>query len=107
MPSYKSDSSFFHKIAVGAIGCLAVCADLTKRGHRIVELERGSLNAKIWNGVKRKRVRIPDLVCCKCGQRIEVRTKTEQKLSMSHSPTIPEQPKKGTEGIKPHPASGR
>lgn len=90
MPSYKSDSSFFHKIAVGAIGSRIVTEDLTRRGHKIVELERGSLDAKIWKGVKRKRVRIPDLVCLRCGQRIEVRTKSEPKLSMSHSLTISE-----------------
>lgn len=89
MPSYKSDSSFFHKIAMGAIGSRATKADLTIHGHQIVELERGSLEAKIWKGVKRKRVRIPDLVCARCGQRIEVRTKSDPKLSMSHSPTDP------------------
>lgn len=90
MPSYKSDSSFFHKIAMGAIGSRAVKTDMATHRHTIVELERGSLEAKIWRGVKRKRVRIPDLVCSSCGQRIEVRTKSEPKLSMSHSPTIPE-----------------
>lgn len=90
MPSFKSDSSFFHKIAMGAIGSRAVKVDLAAHGHEVVELERGSLDAKIWNGVKRKRVRIPDLVCVCCGQRVEVRTKSEPKLSMSHSPTIPE-----------------
>ena len=75
---------------MGAIGSRAVKDDLAAHGHAIVELERGSLEAKIWKGVKRKRVRIPDLVCSDCGQRIEVRTKSETKLSMSHSPTIPE-----------------
>lgn len=90
MPSFKSDSSFFHKIAMGAIGSRAVKEDLAAHGHMVDELERGSLDAKIWKGVKRKRVRIPDLVCVSCGQRIEVRAKSEPKLSMSHSPTIPE-----------------
>ncbi len=75
---------------MGAIGSRAVEVDLTSRGHQVVELERGSLEAKIWKGVKRKRVRIPDLVCILCGQRIEVRAKSEPKLSMSHSPTIRE-----------------
>lgn len=75
---------------MGAIGSRAVKDDLATHGHNVVELERGSLDAKIWKGVKRKRVRIPDLVCTSCGQRIEVRTKSEPKLSMSHSPTIPE-----------------
>lgn len=90
MPSFKSDSSFFRKIALGAIGSRAVSEDLDARGHTIVELERGSLDAKVWKGIKRKRVRIPDLVCISCGQRIEVRTKSKPELSMSHSPTIPE-----------------
>ncbi|MBI2513673.1 MAG: HEAT repeat domain-containing protein [Opitutae bacterium] len=90
MPSFKSDSSFFHKIAMGAVGSQAVKRDMTEQGHAIVELERGSLDAKIWKDPKRKRVRIPDLVCTCCGQRVEVRAKSEPKISMSHSPTIPE-----------------
>jgi HEAT repeats len=90
MPSFKSDSSFFHKIAMGAVGSRTVKQDLTSRRHALVELERGSLDAKIWKDVKRKRVRIPDLVCTCCGQRVEVRAKSAPKISMSHSPTIPE-----------------
>jgi hypothetical protein len=90
MPSFKSDSSFFHKIAMGAIGSRTVKQDLSRHGHALVELERGSLDAKIWKAVKRKRVRIPDLICTCCGQRVEVRAKSEPKISMSHSPTIPE-----------------
>src|SRR3989344_2744785 len=90
MPSFKTDSSFFNKIAIGAVGSRTVKKDLANRKHTMVELERGSLEAKIWKDVKRKRVRIPDLVCTQCGQRVEVRAKTEPKISMSHSPTIPE-----------------
>ena len=37
--------------------------------------------------MKRKRVRIPDLVCVKCGLRVESRAKTAPDLSMSHSPS--------------------
>jgi HEAT repeat protein len=36
-------------------------------------------------GSKRKRVRIPDLVCKRCGLRVESRAKTKAELSMSHS----------------------
>lgn len=50
------------------------------------ELERGSTDTKLWKDVKRKRVRIPDLVCTKCGLRVESRAKTAPDLSMSHSP---------------------
>lgn len=85
--AFKPDSSFFRKIVVGAIGARAVCEGLAEYGHRFVELERGSTNCKLWKDVKRKRVRIPDLVCTRCGQRIECRAKTKTELAMSHSPT--------------------
>ncbi len=83
--SLKPDSSFFLKIVVGAVGARAVCDDLAGLGHEFVELERGSTDSKLWKDVKRKRVRIPDLVCLRCGQRIECRAKTKNELSMSHS----------------------
>jgi HEAT repeat protein len=83
----KPDSSFFRKIAIGAVGSRAICADLSAHGHNMVELERGSTETKLWKEVKRKRVRIPDLVCTRCGQRAESRAKTKSELSMSHSPT--------------------
>jgi hypothetical protein len=83
----KPDSSFFRKIAIGAVGSRAICTDLSSNGHNMVELERGSTETKLWKEVKRKRVRIPDLVCTHCGQRAESRAKTKAELSMSHSLT--------------------
>lgn len=83
--AFKHDSSFFRKIATGAVGTRAVLDDLAGRGHRPVELERGSADTKIWKDVKRKRVRIPDVVCLRCGRRAESRAKTKPGLSMSHS----------------------
>lgn len=85
--AFKPDSSFFRKIAIGAVGSRAVAADLERRGHQIAELERGSTDTKLWKEVKRKRVRIPDLVCLRCGFRIESRAKTKPDLAMSHSLT--------------------
>ncbi len=87
MPAFKPDSSFFRKIAIGAVGTRAVCVDMNQRQHTMVELERGSTDTKLWKDVKRKRVRIPDLVCTTCGLRIESRAKSSPALSMSHSPT--------------------
>jgi hypothetical protein len=87
MPAFKPDSSFFEKIVRGAVGCRAVAQDLNRRGHRMVELERGSTDTKLWKDVKRKRVRIPDLVCSRCGVRVESRAKQAAILSMSHSAT--------------------
>lgn len=83
--AFKSDSSFFRTIAMGAVGARAVIADLSRFGHRVVELERGSADTKLWKDIKRKRVRIPDLVCTACGTRIESRAKTKPDLSLSHS----------------------
>lgn len=83
--AFKPDSSFFRKIAVGAVGARAVSCDLGQHGHQMAELERGSTDTKLWKDVKRKRVRIPDLVCVQCGLRIECRAKTNPELSMSHS----------------------
>lgn len=85
--SLKPDASFFRKIVIGAVGARAVCDDLARRGHRMHELENGSTDTKIWKDVKRKRVRIPDLVCIDCGLRVESRAKTTPDLSMSHSYT--------------------
>ncbi|WP_236619772.1 hypothetical protein, partial [Candidatus Synechococcus spongiarum] len=61
--AFKPDSSFFEKIALGAVGSRYVAQDLERLGHQIVELERGAMDRKLWKDVKRKRVRIPDLVC--------------------------------------------
>ena len=83
----KPDASFFKKIALGAVGSRHVAQDLERLGHRIVELERGAMDTKLWKDVKRKRVRIPDLVCELCGLRVESRAKTRPDLSMSHSPS--------------------
>lgn len=84
---FKSDSSFFRKIVIGAIGTRSARDDLASRGHVMAELENGSTDTKIWKDVKRKRVRIPDLVCTQCGLRVESRAKTNRSISMSHSST--------------------
>jgi HEAT repeat protein len=83
--AFKPDSSFFRKIVIGAVGTRTVAANLAAHGHELVELERGSLDTKLWKEVKRKRVRIPDLVCRICGLRVESRAKTKTELAMSHS----------------------
>ncbi|MGA7500720.1 MAG: HEAT repeat domain-containing protein [Isosphaeraceae bacterium] len=85
--AFKPDTSFFRKIALGAVGTRAVTVHLARHGHQTVELERGSTDTKLWKDVKRKRVRIPDLVCVRCGLRIESRAKTKAELSMSHTPS--------------------
>jgi hypothetical protein len=84
--AFKTDSSFFRMLAAGVVGARAVQQHLNSLGHNVVELERGALSTRIWRSVKRKRVRIPDLCCTRCGVRIESRAKTKTELSRSHSP---------------------
>jgi hypothetical protein len=87
---FKPDASFFRKLALGAVGAAAVRSYLNGHGHDLVELERGSLDTRLWKDVKRKRVRIPDLICVRCGVRVESRAKARAELSMSHSPSVAE-----------------
>ena len=98
--SFKPDASFFRKISIGAVGARDVAKDLSCQGHEMAELERGSTDTKLWKDVKRKRVRIPDLVCSRCGLRIESRAKTKADLSMSHSP-MDEARQKSRMGLQP------
>lgn len=83
--SFKTDESFLEKLAIGAIGTRAVFADLAKQGHKPIELERGSMNYKIWKNIKIKRLRVPDILCLNCATRVEARAKTQLEISMSHS----------------------
>lgn len=88
--SFKSDESFLEKLAIGAIGTKKVRQDLSQQGHQPIELERGSASFKIWKAIKIKRIRVPDILCVKCGTRVESRAKTQLEISMSHSVSDPE-----------------
>lgn len=88
--SFKTDESFLEKIAIGAIGTRRIFDHLVASGHRPIELERGSMNYKIWKKIKIKRVRVPDLLCTACGVRVESRAKTKLLITMSHSESSPE-----------------
>ncbi len=88
--SFKTDESFLEKIAIGAIGTRRIFDHLVASGHHPIELERGSMNYKIWKKIKIKRVRVPDLLCTACGVRVESRAKTNLLITMSHSESSPE-----------------
>lgn len=88
--SFKSEESFLKKISIGAVGTKKTFEDLFIQGHEPLELERGSMSFKIWKEIKIKRVRVPDILCVKCGKRIESRAKTKMSLTMSHSVSNPE-----------------
>lgn len=90
MASFKTDESFLEKISIGAIGTQQVFSVLRRLGHHPIELERGSMNYKIWKKIKIKRIRVPDILCVDNGIRIESRAKTNLEISMSHSTSDPE-----------------
>ncbi|GIK41404.1 MAG: hypothetical protein BroJett011_52370 [Chloroflexota bacterium] len=83
--SFKSDESFLRKLAVGAIGTKATIKRVAALGYEPIELERGSTGYKIWKKIKIKRIRVPDILCLRSGQRFESRGKTKLEISMSHS----------------------
>jgi HEAT repeat protein len=85
MASFKTDESFLEKISIGAIGTQRVFEQLQLLGHKPIELERGSMNYKIWKKIKIKRIRVPDLLCVDNGIRIESRAKSKLEITMSHS----------------------
>ncbi len=88
--AFKTDESFLEKIAIGATGTRFVIDDLGRQGHEPIELERGSTSFKLWKAIKIKRVRVPDILCLRCGQRVESRAKTKVEITRSHSTATPE-----------------
>lgn len=89
-PAFKTDESFLEKIAMGAIATKATITHLSGQGHEPMELERGSTSFKIWKAIKIKRVRVPDILCLRCGRRVESRGKSDLEITMSHSTSDPE-----------------
>ena len=87
--AFKTDVSFLEKISAGATGTTRVFEDLKRQGHSPIELERGSMSFKIWKKIKIKRVRVPDVLCVRCGIRVESRAKTDLQITMSHSISDP------------------
>lgn len=87
--AFKADTSFLRFVTMGALGTRRAMSALADAGHQPVELERYSSRNKIWM-TKIKRLRLPDLMCVKCGTRFEVRAKTKLQIKMSHTESNPD-----------------
>jgi hypothetical protein len=86
---FKEDVTFRRYLTMGAYGTAHVARDLDDRfGHRAIELERYSMANKVWTRVKVKRLRIPDLVCLRCGRRVESKGKSDLEVKLSDSETV-------------------
>lgn len=83
---FKEDADFARYLTMGAHGTAAVAADLNERGHEIIELERYATANKVWS-IKVKRLRVPDLLCVRCGRRFESKAKSKLEIKLSHSAT--------------------
>ena len=81
---FKEDADFARFVSMGAVATNAVRNDLKTYGHAAIELERYAMANKVWQ-TKVKRLRLPDLVCTRCGLRIESRGKSQLGIILSHS----------------------
>lgn len=70
---------------MGAVATHAVRQQLNQEhGHAMVEFERYAMANKVWH-TKVKRLRLPDLLCVRCGLRVESRGKSKLAVVLSHS----------------------
>ncbi|MDD4891764.1 MAG: HEAT repeat domain-containing protein [Phycisphaerae bacterium] len=83
--SFKNDVEFLAYISMGAAGVRKVVADLRSQGHSPLVLERGSDDFKLWKTTRIKGWRVPDILCVNDAKRVEVRAKSQFKISGSHS----------------------
>lgn len=82
---FKEDADFARFVSMGAVGTAAVASFLRDRHlHQPIELERYAMANKVWQ-TKVKRLRLPDLVCARCGRRVESRAKSKLGIILSHS----------------------
>lgn len=82
---FKEDADFARFVSMGAVGAAAVARHLRdQHSHVPIELERYAMANKVWQ-TKVKRLRLPDLVCVRCGRRVESRAKSRLGIILSHS----------------------
>jgi hypothetical protein len=82
---FKEDADFARFVSMGAIATDGVRQHLANAyGHRAIELERYAMANKVWQ-TKVKRLRLPDLLCVRCGRRVESKGKSQLGVVLSHS----------------------
>lgn len=82
---FKEDVDFARFLSMGVVATETVRSHLRdSHGHEVVELERFAMANKLWE-TKVKRLRLPDLLCVRCGCRVESRGKSQLGIILSHS----------------------
>lgn len=82
---FKEEADFARFLSMGVVATDAVRSHLRDtHGHKVIELERFAMANKLWQ-TKVKRLRLPDLLCVRCGRRVESRGKSQFGIVLSHS----------------------
>lgn len=82
---FKEEADFARFLSMGVVATDAVRSHLRDaHGHEVIELERFAMANKLWQ-TKVKRLRLPDLLCVRCGRRVESRGKSQLGIILSHS----------------------
>jgi hypothetical protein len=84
---YKDDSTFSKYLAMAAFGEAAAIRLMA--GHDFALDGYGAGSSEIWKDVTKKQKRTADLVCKRCGQKLEVRAKGALGIKMSDSAARP------------------
>ena len=82
---FRVDATFLRFITMAALTSRRVMELMVDAGLQPIELERHASATEIWS-TKVKRLRVPDLLCVKTGQRVEVRARSELKIRMTDAP---------------------
>lgn len=85
----KPTTDFADALARGALAQEVVAGVMRWLGHDPAPLDAGAGTTEIYLEAGRKRQRRSDLVCSKCGLRVEVKSKTRPALCLSHSAARP------------------
>lgn len=86
---YKDDSTFTRYLVMASVGELAAIDIMRRHGHDFKLDGLGAGSARVFKDKNLKRKRTADLRCAKCGQKLEVRSKSKLAIRMSHSADRP------------------
>lgn len=82
---YKDDATFLKYLAMSFVGETRAIELLKVHGHEFEFDGYGAGSAELFKEVSRKKQRTPDLRCRLCGQKLEVRSKSNLRIAMSDS----------------------
>jgi hypothetical protein len=82
---YKDDTTFQKYLAMSFVGETAAIALMKAHRHEFEFAGYGAGSVEMFKEVSRKKKRTPDLICRRCGQKLEVRSKGILKVAMSDS----------------------